>query len=386
MIRSARLAYKGVPAFHLLLRLSIASKGDQGKGNVSMSTKELHYYTSGYTAKGHRSLLASNLEGMEHVYILEGGRRTQRTALLREAAERQVQAGITVEYLHNPIGEDALDGLVIPALRTAVVQAEALEGPLPDAVTMQCGARQEPTEMQKLDAVIQAGLDAATKAFKEGLAIHDDWEALYIARMDRAAHRAATEQLIEDLLGERRLEKPAVARHRFMGAATPLGSRDFITNLTEGLTRRIFLKGRPGTGKSTLLKALAAQAADKGLDTEVYHCGFDPDSLDMIILRELDVAVIDTTAPHEYFPDRAGDEIFDLYEKIIPAGTDEELAGKLADIATAYRAKVALGTACLARVQQIQDAYAAAGAPPDAEKQEAARQALLDALDRLHAV
>ncbi len=346
-----------------------------------MSSKELHYYTSGYTAKGHRSLLASNLEGMEHVYILEGGHRAQRTALLREVAERQVQAGGTVEYLHEPMGEDALDGLVIPALRTAVVQAEALAGPLPDAVTMQCGARQGP-EAQKLDAVIQAGLDAATKAFKEGLAIHDDWEALYIARMDRAAHRAATEQLIADLLGEGRLEKPAVARHRFMGAATPLGARDFIPNLTEGLARRVFLKGRPGTGKSTLLKALAAQAADKGFDAEVYHCGFDPDSLDMIILRELDVAVIDTTAPHEYFPDRAGDEIFDLYEKIIPAGTDEELAGKLADIAAAYRAKVALGTACLARVRQIQDAFAAAGTPPDAEKQEAARQSLFNALER----
>lgn len=341
-----------------------------------MRARELHYYTSGYTAKGYRSLVAGNLEGMEHVYILRNGCRAHNDALLREVAQRRVQAGDTVEYLHHPMGIGALDGVVFPELRVAVMQAEALED-LPQAHAIDCG---DPPEQPKADIAIQAGLQGAVKAFGEALDIHDDWEAIYIERMDRAAHRAATEQLIAELLGEQRLHKMPAERHRFLGAATPQGARDFIPNLTEGLACRIFLKGRPGTGKSTLLKKLAAQALEQGFDTEAYHCGFDPDSLDMVILRELDVAVIDTTAPHEYFPDRAGDEIFDLYEKIITPGTDEKKAEILTEIAAAYRAKVAQGTAYLARAQSSLDALTFA-ARPDDETLDAARRELFGAVE-----
>lgn len=350
---------------------------EEGKCSA-MGANELHYYTSGYTAKGYRSLVAGNLEGMEHVYILRNGCRAQNDVLLREVAQRQAQAGDVVEYLHHPMGEGGLDGVVFPELRVAVMQASALED-LPQTHAIDSGIL---PEQEKLHIAIQAGLQGAVKAFREALDIHDVWEAIYIERMDRAGHRAATVRLIAELLGEHRLQKTPAERHRFLGAATPQGARDFIPNLTEGLACRIFLKGRPGTGKSTLLKKLAAQALEQGFDTEVYHCGFDPDSLDMVILRELDVAVIDTTAPHEYFPDRPGDEIFDLYEKIITPGTDEEQAERLAQIAAAYRAKVAQSTAYLAKAQQAENALEAATCSrEDPGEMEKTRRTLFAVLD-----
>lgn len=47
-------------------------------------------------------------------------------------------------------------------------------------------------------------------------------------------------------------------------------------------------------------------------------------SLDMVLLRELDIVIFDSTAPHEYFPDRDNDEVVDMYEITVTPGTDEK--------------------------------------------------------------
>ena len=64
--------------------------------------------------------------------------------------------------------------------------------------------------------------------------------------------------------------------------------------------------GANGAGKSTFLKKLAVAGLSAGFDVEIYHCSLDPKSLDMIIVRELSLCVFDSTAPHEFFPERNG--------------------------------------------------------------------------------
>src|SRR5690606_35613529 len=127
--------------------------------------------------------------------------------------------------------------------------------------------------------------------------------------------------------------------HRFLGAATPQGAVDFVPELTAGL-KRYLIKGRPGTGKSTMLKRIAQAGLERGFDVEVYHCGFDPGSLDMVIVRELGFAIFDSTAPHEYFPDRDTDEIVDTYARIVKPGTDEAHADSIQDFHARYSAKM----------------------------------------------
>ncbi|MNI66294.1 hypothetical protein D3C73_1218490 [compost metagenome] len=143
--------------------------------------------------------------------------------------------------------------------------------------------------------------------------------------------------------------------HRFLGAATWRGAVDFVPNLTEGLQNRVFVKGRPGSGKSTLFKKIAASAAEKGIDTEIYHCGFDPDSLDMLIFRELSLAIFDSTAPHEHFPDRDGDVILDVYELAIAEGTDEKHADAIADVKERYSQSMKESISYLAQVNALRD-------------------------------
>ncbi len=84
----------------------------------------------------------------------------------------------------------------------------------------------------------------------------------------------------------------------FLGNNTAYG---FIGNYETELknkNRVILLKGGPGTGKSSILKKLAAEAKSRGLDFELWYCSGDPDSLDGVYIKELDTAIVDATAPH----------------------------------------------------------------------------------------
>ena len=161
------------------------------------------------------------------------------------------------------------------------------------------------------------------------------------------------------LLGGHRLEKAPLCKERFFGASTPSGAMDYIENLTAGVSKRLFffylLKGRPGTGKSTLLRKLAAASAERGLDTEIYSCAFDSGSLDMLLWPELDRCLFDSTAPHLYEPSRPNDEIIDMYAGCVRPGTDEEFAGALEDITGRYREAIRQGTEALAEAKQALD-------------------------------
>ncbi len=326
-----------------------------------MRGNEIHYFSCGNTAKGFKTLLDTNVSTLEKRYILHGGLVAEKTAWMKRIGALWQQNGQDVEYLHCALDQDALDGVIAPGLSLGVITAAPPHTLAVVGETIECGEVNvqalgpQRNQGEQLQMAIEAELSHAYACYATALRIHDDWEAIYIAAMDKAAHSNATTQLIDDILEEKEQQKAAVARHRFLGGATPAGAMDCIPSLTEGLQRRIFLKGRPGTGKSTLLKQLALAAQNKGFDTEIYHCGFDPDSLDMVILRELGTAVIDTTAPHEYFPSEETDEIFDLYEKIIAPGTDEANADRLQEIAAAYKAMIGEGTAHLAKAKSVRD-------------------------------
>ena len=94
----------------------------------------------------------------------------------------------------------------------------------------------------------------------------------------------------------------------FLGANTPEGffSRYDTLHDRAEIRRMIILKGGPGCGKSTLMKALAARAEELGLPAEKVLCSSDPDSLDAVILPGVGLAVVDGTAPHVVEPRLCG--------------------------------------------------------------------------------
>ena len=85
-------------------------------------------------------------------------------------------------------------------------------------------------------------------------------------------------------------------RSYFLGGSSAAG---FETALWQSHTQDygFYLKGGPGTGKSTLMKKIAAAFGEESVS--VYHCASDPHSLDAVVLEDRGVFVADATAPHE---------------------------------------------------------------------------------------
>ena len=92
----------------------------------------------------------------------------------------------------------------------------------------------------------------------------------------------------------------------FLGNNTGYGFKSNYENELKNKRRVILLKGGPGTGKSSMLKRIAAEAKGKGLDFELWYCSGDPDSLDGVYIKEKDTAVVDATAPHATGADQIG--------------------------------------------------------------------------------
>ncbi len=105
------------------------------------------------------------------------------------------------------------------------------------------------------------------------------------------------------------------ARHYFLGANTPQGfvSRfDQLGNPDDGW-RCYVIKGGPGSGKSTLMKKVAAAAEKYEPEMELIHCSSDKESLDGVILPRSKISIADGTPPHIIEPKFPG-----AYEVTVP--------------------------------------------------------------------
>ncbi|MBR1864658.1 MAG: ATPase [Ruminococcus sp.] len=110
----------------------------------------------------------------------------------------------------------------------------------------------------------------------------------------------------------------------FLGAMTQFGfSTEFGKIIEDKENFTYILKGGPGTGKSSLMKKVAAAFEDREKVTR-FCCSSDPESLDAVWLRESKTVIVDGTAPHVFDPCYPG-----CCQKLIDLGEnwdEEELA------------------------------------------------------------
>ena len=79
----------------------------------------------------------------------------------------------------------------------------------------------------------------------------------------------------------------------FLGANTPEGFVSFFDELYNPYRpcNAYILKGGPGTGKSTFMKKAAKEAEKRGYSVQYIYCSSDPESLDAIIVPELNLSI-----------------------------------------------------------------------------------------------
>jgi hypothetical protein len=334
-----------------------------------MPGKIRNFYAGGNTATGFYSLYESVLKGLNRLFILKGGPGTGKSSLMKDIAERIVGQNLDVELLHCSSDNQSVDGLIIPSLGVGIVDGtspHSIDPKYPGVVEeiINLGDSWNDAQLNNhrdeiigLTDQITGSFETAYLHYAKAKEIHLEREAVYLAQMNFARANEVTDKLLDSLYSEveRNGNISPLERHMFFGAATPEGVVHFIDNLTEGLKRRVIIKGRPGSGKSTMLKKIAARAKELGMETEVYHCGFDPNSLDMVIVPQLKFAVLDGTAPHEMEVTRDGDEIIDMYHLCFQNDVDQDSAAILNEIVSRYTEQTRLGTKLLAEAKSFHD-------------------------------
>lgn len=103
----------------------------------------------------------------------------------------------------------------------------------------------------------------------------------------------------------------------FPGGNTSRGFYSFYDQIIPEDAERIFVvKGGPGVGKSSFMRTIGEQFVNEGYDVEYHYCSSDNRSLDGLVIKKANVALLDGTAPHVVDPKNPGavDEILNLGE------------------------------------------------------------------------
>ncbi|MGX8700034.1 hypothetical protein [Caproiciproducens sp.] len=305
----------------------------------------LNYFIGSNSSRGYVSFFQSNFGRLKTVVRLSGYPSVVVSDIVSGLCSAARDGGCHAQLIHNCL-DNSMEGVIIPERNAGMINF-----PLYGEEEYPVAAILNDDNLSQTHSC----LAGAVRHFSAARAIHDKWEQIYVSNMDFDAANRLTARTIEKVIGEKTLGKRGAQVHRYFGAATVNGAYDYIDNLTEDLEKRYFIKGRPGTGKSTFLGKIAEYAAAAGFDTEIYHCAFDPNSLDMVILRELSVALFDSTSPHEYFPSRPDDEVIDIYKAAVAEKTDEKYRAEITAVMVDYKAEVAKATKQLARAKRYYD-------------------------------
>ena len=283
------------------------------------------------------------------VYLLKGAHGFQISALLQKLGDYYNDKGTDIEYFYDPLFDNTIEATFVKAPYNILF----LQATNPSIEPILIGERDhvialdDCVDKQQLSSnteqTKQTHYEKCFNALSNAIKIHDDWEIETQKHMNWQGLDDQYAELITNLFGQNKLAKRSTLTHRLLGTLTPTGARDTLQSITQQLERRLFIKGYPGTGKSSMMKKLAQEATHRGFDVQLVWCGLDANSIDMVILPELKFCIFDSTEPHVYFPDdnRPGDEIFDIAKHCHPTQIEEE---NISGIVAKYKAAIAEAT------------------------------------------
>jgi len=177
--------------------------------------KSRHLFASAITPKGPVTNFPSILQGTTKLYSIQGLPGSGKSTFIQRIAQWASARGLETEVYHRPLSPSKLDGVVIPSLKTAIVNTGlpftfspmAVNG-LVDVVaidlndylgqdTLQTYASEIDGATTRFRTAFNRGSDCIAKAKAE----HDRLETFYIPAMDFAAINKKGDELLERILG-----------------------------------------------------------------------------------------------------------------------------------------------------------------------------------------
>lgn len=264
------------------------------------------------TARGFISHYRDGILGMEQVFIIKGGPGVGKSTLMRKIGIAMLERGYDVEFWQCSADNDSLDGVLIPAILTAIIDGtppHGIDPRYPGAVEeiVDLGANWNKAMLKRNKREIITLTDKISQHFRicydklaqAGRIMEANMEEV-AATIDRAALQETIQQLIETVYHSRQ----NCCRHLFSSAITPRGNISFTDSLSRTVSRRWLLYGPSGCGKEDILDELAKEAQKRGHYAEIFHPALLPEQIELLLLPHLDSAIMDVG---EKIPANIGD-------------------------------------------------------------------------------
>ena len=316
--------------------------------------KENIYFTDANTCEGYVTFIDEYLKRVEKVIVLSGMTDDIRESAFDEIRKKFLNAEVDFTVLLG-CGEEKKIVAITDEKNVMYVDEKNIFPKMIDAKVIDfsdCYVDLEDTfdtEKKEIANQKQRLYNELSMAKK----IHDEWEEIYIKNMDFEVLNKETDNLIKNIVKDYKKEGIGKNKNGFFGSMLPFGNVNYIDEITKGLKRRILIYGRPGTGKSTIMKKVRSTANEAGFDTKTFYCSFDANSLDMVVIEELGVCIFDATSPHEKNIKKETDEVFDVYEIAVKKDTDEVYEKELSDIKTRYDKCIKNAKECLEKEKEL---------------------------------
>lgn len=280
------------------------------------------------------------------IFIIKGGPGVGKSTLMRSIGETICNRGYNVEFHCCSSDNSSLDGICIPEIKVALIDGTAphvVDPKNPGAVDeiVHLGDFWNEDILRKNKDAILAANQTVSSMFRMAYSnlrvakiIQDGWKSCVAEAMNFAGVNEVTAGLCTEIFtGASRFPPVDGPRRLFATAITPDGPVNYLDTVLQDIKRLYVIKGPPGSGKATLTGRIADRAQTLGLFTELYHCSFLPQKVDIVIIPGLSTAVANLTEPVSFDPKCLPDLEFCMEIDLKEFLNRDKVAGYNGDIA-----------------------------------------------------
>lgn len=280
-------------------------------------------------------------EEANKIICLKGGPGTGKSSLMKKLGQHFNEKGYDVEFHHCSSDSDSLDGIVIKALKIALVDGTAphvIDPITPGAVDQiidlghywkEDGIRKYKKEIMDINKEVGKLFRRSYRYFAAAKDIHDDWSIINNEALDYSQLNLLKEEL-KDKVFTMPISKLGTERHLFATALTPKGVITYIDTIYYNYKNIYVLNGEPGTGKTELLKFLSEEALRRGLKVELFHDPFIPERIEHLAIPEISTIFLTSNEINQknfqgnniYMEDYVNKSVLDKYKEHIDYDKD----------------------------------------------------------------
>ncbi|MGE5330099.1 MAG: PRK06851 family protein [Deltaproteobacteria bacterium] len=301
-----------------------------------------HAFPGGNTSRGFHSFYDYILPQSEadRIIVIKGGPGVGKSTFMRRIGLEMCSMGYNVEFMHCSSDNNSLDGIVITDLKIAMIDGTAPHivdpkhpGAIDEIIHLgdfwnEEGLRQSKNDIILITSEISSLFSRAYKYLGAGKYIYDDIEKVYDEAIDMNTINKEAERISTTIFdGFDSQDKASKERHLFISAITPEGPKNFISNLVEAQENIYIVKGPHGKGLNKIFARIAESAVTKGFDIEFYHCAFNPEVIEHIVIPEIQTIIttsreyhtVDVISPTQIIDlhDYLNNNIIDKYSEVL---------------------------------------------------------------------